>query len=414
MDSSCTSDEDECEEPPVRIPLGNSPVIFAMPGSRDLAATTLGYLPWSNRSLGQCAFKVFGNGEISTKVQQSVSNHDVFVFCRRDETQLEVNFGLMQLLFFVNALHTESPHRLTIVMPCFDYSRQDRRLQGGEAIPPALLLRCLKTAGADRFLTIDLHNEAEAAFSPEDTVLDELSAHRYLADFIRKNVPDFSPESVLVCATNGGGISMTRRMADELRTGIMVADRFRPKVAGGSDGKFQKTEGGGRVKIMSSVGTESIKAVVIVDDLFDTCRTLVGVCSALRDMAPHAKIYAVATHGYFSGDAHLKVKEMVQTYGLQWVAVTNSVAQEGPMKRFKEAEMADYLKVVDISRLLAGALARIHLGASVNLPKFRAIGPDDEDLALSEILASQPQFSRVESPGASVLPPSATPPSLQI
>jgi hypothetical protein len=50
-----------------------------------------------------------------------------------------------------------------------EYARQDRKLVAGEAIAPKLLLRCIRTAGATRFVTLDLHNQAEAAFSDLDS-----------------------------------------------------------------------------------------------------------------------------------------------------------------------------------------------------------------------------------------------------
>lgn len=38
----------------MRIPLGHRPVVFALPGSRDLAARTVAQLRWSQ---GLCSFK---------------------------------------------------------------------------------------------------------------------------------------------------------------------------------------------------------------------------------------------------------------------------------------------------------------------------------------------------------------------
>lgn len=72
-----------------------------------------------------------------------------------------------------------------MILPSLEYARQDRRLVAGEAIPPKLLLRLMRTSGADRFIVMDLHNDAEAAFSPTGAVLDEISADKYLAHFIR-------------------------------------------------------------------------------------------------------------------------------------------------------------------------------------------------------------------------------------
>merc|ERR1711862_28304 len=75
---------------------------------------------------------------------------------------------------------------------------------------------------------------------------------------------------------------------------------------------------------------------------------------------------------------------MVQENGLQWLAVTNTMSQEVALEKCELAGIADRLKVIDVSRLVAGAIIRIHLGASVNLPKFRQIGPTTVDKLLSE------------------------------
>jgi len=366
----------------VRIPLGHPPVVFALPGGREFATKVLAHLGWRT---GACSFKTFKNGEISVKVEQSVSNCDVFVVTGRDELEAEANFTLMQLLLLIDALRGESPHRLTILLPCLDYARQDRRLVAGEAIPPKLLLRCMQTAGADRFLTVGLHNQAEAAFTPTGTVLDELISEKYLADFLRCNVPDFSSDKMLVCATNGGGMKFTRRMADELRTGFIMADRFRPK-AGGV----------GEIKIISDSNLEKVDAVIIIDDMFDTCGNLAEVCTALNSFAPGAKLYGIATHGYLSGEAHKQIKKLVETCNLEWIAVTNSVTQTGALRRFDSVGMSNRLKVIDVSRLIAGAIIRVHLGASVNLPKFRSLGPTCHDPVLQEAaFVPQHQYTHI-------------------
>merc|ERR1712110_1160578 len=109
--------------------------------------------------------------------------------------------------------------------------------------------------------------------------------------------------------------------------------------------------------------------------MVDTCGSLAEVMEAVRKAAPNAKIYGVASHGYFSGEAHLAIKRLVEKGHLEWLAVTNSIAQAGAVRRLTEQGMIDRLKVVDISRLLAGAIIRIHLGESVNLAKFRSLGP---------------------------------------
>lgn len=354
----------------IRVPIGRYPVVFSLPGSQEMTQKVMRYLEWQT---GSANFTLFKNGEISVKVEQTVTMHDVFVIFSRNDAESEVNFGLMRLLLFIAAIKEEAPHRLTVVLPCLDYARQDRRLVAGEALPPKLLIRCLKTAGADRFLTVDLHNQAEAAFCPPAIVLDELTAGRYLVDVIQRCVPYFSPERSVVCATNGGGLTFTRKMAGLLGTGFIMADRFGMKA--GSQGE---------VRIIGSSASDAVDNIIIVDDMFDTCGNLSEVCAALRTFAPRARLFAAATHGYFSGDAPHKVKQLILSGGLEWLAVTNSISQTRTLHKFQELGIGSKLIVVDISRLLAGAIARIHMGSNVNSEKFRSIDVSTPDPVLHE------------------------------
>lgn len=353
----------------VHVPVGHPPVVFCTPGNVDLCEKVVGHLSWT---IGKARFRTFANGEISVKIEQSVANHDVFVVCSRDDCQAEVNFMLMQLLMMLDALKSEAPHRITVVLPCVEYMRQDRKFEAGEAIAPKLLLHLMVTAGADRFVTIDLHNPAETGFSPAHAALDELTCEKYLANFIREHIPDLNPAETLVCATDAGGAKRTRKMSDELQAGFMMADKFRPRA-----GEV------GQVKIIADA-TLSPKNVIILDDMFDTCGSLLKVVEAVHGFAPQARIFALATHGYFSGNAAEQVAKMVKTFPLEWVAVTNCISPRMPMQKFQAAGIPDRLKIVDVSRLLAGAIIRIHLGASVNLPKFRQLGPLNPDPLLLE------------------------------
>mmetsp|Transcript_57599 Transcript_57599/g.166748 ORF Transcript_57599/g.166748 Transcript_57599/m.166748 type:complete len:395 (-) Transcript_57599:58-1242(-) len=375
-----TDSSEEEEEQPVRIPLGHRPVVFAVPGSEELAARASHYLGWQR---GLCSFSTFDNGEISVKIEETVTNHDVFVFFSRSDSAAEPAFSLMQLMFCINALKGESPYRLTVVMPCLEYARQDRKMDAGRGIPVQLVLRCMKRAGADRYLTLDLHNEAQVAFAPQNTVLDELCARRYLAAAVRHALGEAALDRAFVCATSGGGMTMTRRMAAELCIGFMMVDHMRPK-AGGR----------GELKIQCSEPPERVESVIVVDDIFDTCGSLAKVCRALHAFAPRAKLYAVASHGYFSSFAHTLCKELVNGCNLQWLAVTNSVEQSGSMQRFCNIGLGNHLRVIDISRLLAGAAMRIYLGASVNQPRFRDIGPKDHDPVLQTLTSPRIALAR--------------------
>lgn len=69
--------------------------------------------------------------------------------------------------------------------------------------------------------------------------------------------------------------------------------------------KFRNRDGEGQVKIISDASPNP-KSVIIIDDMFDTCGSLVQVAQAVHSFVPEARLYGVATHGYFSKDAEEK------------------------------------------------------------------------------------------------------------
>lgn len=351
------------------LPVGHPPVVFSTVGNRVLCEKVVAHLSWT---IGKVSYRTFANGEISVKLEQSVANYDVFVLCSRDDLESEVNFMITQLLILLDALKSEAPERITVVLPCLEYARQDCKFEAGEPMSLKLLLHLMVTAGADRFITLDLHNRAAAGFSPAHVPLDELPCHKYLSHYLRAEIENFQANNTLVCAVDAGDLRLARKMADELEVGLMMANRFR-----GGAGEVS------RVKLIADTASTPDR-VIILDDMFDTCGSLGQVVEAVQAFAPEAKIYAVATHAYFSADACDQIKNCVDQLRLEWVAVTNSISQRRVLEECSSAGIGDRLKVVDISRLIAGAIIRIHLGVSVQIHKFRQLGPNASDPLLAE------------------------------
>merc|ERR1711879_1103354 len=94
----------------------------------------------------------------------------------------------------------------------------------------------------------------------------------------------------------------TRKMADELQARFAMADRFRAR--SGEAGSF-------KIIADSSIKGVAPAHIIVIDDMFDTCGHLCNVVEALHVYAPEAKIYACATHGYFSRDEAAKIKRLV-------------------------------------------------------------------------------------------------------
>ena len=108
--------------------------------------------------LGEPNLSEFANGEIHCRYNESIRGADVFII--QSHTHLDgltLNDSLMEQLIMVDAAKRASAKRITVVAPYYPYSRQDKKGRGREPISARLVADLLKTAGADRVMSVDLH-----------------------------------------------------------------------------------------------------------------------------------------------------------------------------------------------------------------------------------------------------------------
>lgn len=96
----------------------------------------------------------FANGEMYVRYTESVRGADVFVL---QSHCTPVNKSIMEQLIMIDALKRASARSITAVCPLLGYSRQDKKHRGREPISCRLVFDLLRTAGADRVMSVDLH-----------------------------------------------------------------------------------------------------------------------------------------------------------------------------------------------------------------------------------------------------------------
>lgn len=105
------------------------------------------------------------------------------------------------------------------------------------------------------------------------------------------------------------------------------------------------------------VGNVKDRVAILVDDLVDTGGTITRAAKLLKDQGA-TKVYAIATHGLFAGDAIDRIRRS----SIDHMVVTNSTPQDEHLK-----QLGSRLDVISISRVLAEAIRRIHNGESVSM-----------------------------------------------
>ena len=315
--------------------------LFALNASRDLGervARALG-LP-----LAPHEEREFEDGEHKARPLESVRGRDVYVLVSLyGDPRQSVNDKLVRLLFFLGALRDASAGRITAVIPYLCYARKDRRSKSRDPVSTRYVAGLLETIGADRVLTLDVHNLAayENAFRIR---ADHLQAKRL---FVDEFVPRIGREPVVVVSPDVGGV----KRAEDFRQAL---SRRLGREAGGAF--LEKYRSAGVVSGAAVVGDIEGRVAIIVDDLISTGGTIARAVAACRSRGAKA-VYAVATHGIFVGEA----ARMVADSGLERLVVTDTI----PPFRLDPALVRRKVTVLDTAPLFAEAIRRIHTGGSV-------------------------------------------------
>ena len=269
----------------------------------------------------------FANGEMYVRYTESVRGADVFVL---QSHYKPINKAIMEQLIMIDALKRASARSITAVCPLLGYSRQDKKHRGREPISCRLVFDLLKTAGADRIMSVDLHAAQSQGFF--DGPVDHLVAMPVLVDYIRDRFQGHL-DNVAVVSPDAGRIRVAEQWAQRLGGGPLAfvhktRDITRPNQAAGKD-------------------------CVLVDDLIDTAGTIAGACHVLQD-AGAKSVTVVATHGVLSGPA----VERLKNCGAREVVLTDTVP-------IPEEKRWDGLTVLSIAPLLASAIRAVFEDGSV-------------------------------------------------
>ena len=306
-------------------------MVFSGTANRPLAEKIAAYL---DLPLGEADVFQFANTNTFVRLGHSVRGKDVFLI---QPTSAPTNDNLMELLIFMDALRRDSAGRITAVVPYYGYGRTDKKDQPRVPITARLVADLITVAGADRFLTIDLHAGQIQGFFTIPT--DELAALHLLNDhFIEKAVPD-----AVVVAPDVGATRRARNFAEKLNVRLAVIEKRRALDGRGAE-------------ILNLIGDVRGKNAIIVDDEVDTATTLVrGTDFLLREGA--REVCACVTHAILSDPA----AERVQGSKLKELVVTDTVTI-APRKR---ALLGPRLTVLSVGELLGEVIRRIHRGLSV-------------------------------------------------
>jgi ribose-phosphate pyrophosphokinase len=302
--------------------------VFSGNSNKGLAKEICRHL---NIPLSKLHISRFSNDNMFVQVKENVREKDVFVI---QSFSRPVSNHILELLITLDAMRSASAKRITAIVPYYSYARSDKKDAPRISIAGRLMADLLKTAGANRVLTMDLHADSVHGFF--SIPVDHLTAIPIICGHFRSCL-DIS--NTVAVATDAGGAKRVGRFAKKMNTSMAIIDKRRISDTDVVQGLV--------------VGDVKGKDAIIFDDEISTGGTIIASAETL-EKAGVRKIYVGATHPVLSGPAVNNLRDLC----VEEIVVTNTVEIPGKKKM-------EHLKILSVGSLFAEAIRRIHCGESV-------------------------------------------------
>ena len=214
--------------------------------------------------------KIFPDGEVYVRVAPELRGEHVVIVQSTHPVH-----ALMELLFLEEAAHDQGASEISVVVPYYAYSRQDRVFQEGEIVSAKAVAELIEMK-ADRFLTVDPHKEHILGFFGVES--HGVSAVPLLAKYLADRKVD------TVLAPDKGALDRAE---------------FAAKCLGADFDYMEKTRLSGTEVVMKAKSLDVRgKTVAIVDDIISTGGTIAMAAAELKRQGA-SRVIAACTHGLF-------------------------------------------------------------------------------------------------------------------
>lgn len=290
----------------------------------------------------------FACGEGKIEIEANVRGHDVYIFQsmvgEQDDKSIYDRF--IMLLHAVEAAALSDAQYITAVTPYYPGARQDKRKgRTREGISAGLFARMLQSAGADRVVTVEIHNDSIAGmFNPSQAHLENIFLTKQFAPWLAAQ----GHRADVVVSPDVGYLENARLYAEELSADLAALSKERD---------YSKPNSVSRSTL---IGEVEGRDVLLVDDIIDTAGSVVSAVSELLERGAH-NITVACVHPVFSGPAwerlrELKARSENENWSFKLIGTSSIHHPNAP----------DWYQPFPIEPLVAAVLEKINLRGSVS------------------------------------------------
>ncbi len=291
---------------------------------------------------GRVTIKKFRDNETYVNIEQGTGRHTDVAGKRAIVVQSGAPHGnesFMELLLLLDAVYRLHPKELICVLPFYPYRRQERKVEGGEAVSAAVIARCIEAMHADRVMAVDLHVEKiREFFTIPCTNVKTMSiiAEHFQKLFAKRRSQKrkqfvWHGEPWVVVAPDLGSRTAARALAEQLNIAFVQSYKHRHEHD--------------VVEVDSIEGGVAGKHVIILDDEINTAGTMIENARALHKLGANT-VYIAATHGVFADHG---LERLHAVPYIREIVVTDTIARNVPRTMSKVC-------ILSVARPLCDAL----------------------------------------------------------
>jgi len=295
----------------------------------------------------------FANGEIKTNIVNSIRGKNIFVISSpNNNTDLNksINDYIIETYLLIRTCKNSDASNITLICPYYPYSRQDKKDNSRVCISARDIADLFITAGINRMINFDLHSHQIQGFFniPCDNFYCINIIYDYLVKHynINKNIKELNTEYVMI-APDEGALKRVQTYANKFNMPFMVVSKERDY---SQINKVEKAVLIGDKKYLEN------RTAIIIDDMADTCGTVIKVGELLKSKGAK-DVIVIVTHGILS---HPAIERLNNTEYIKEIIVSDSLPQENNIKKCNK------LKIFSIVNTLSEIISRLVEGGSLS------------------------------------------------